>query len=155
MRLGQCFNFIGRVTRPGSVKFLYTHIDNLILTCSETHLEKAVASDQMLYYQTHSQSFFGEKGQAPLPGQLKLEFNLASDSWKFATPRTCFYGLVNDQEVGASKTCSFNKVTHLDAYLYALQMLQGASVNLTQERRVHKLANTVTQIVPVEIKGNK
>ena len=155
MRLGQCFNFIGRVTRPGSVKFLYTHIDNLILTCSETHLEKAVASDQMLYYQTHGQSFFGEKGQAPLPGQLKLEFNLASDSWKFATPRTCFYGLVNDQEVGASKTCSFNKVTHLDAYLYALQMLQGASVNLTQERRVHKLANTVTQIVPVEIKGNK
>ena len=154
LRLSQCFNFIGRVTRPGSVKFLYTHIDNLILACSETHLEKAVDPNQLLYYQTHRQSFFGGQA-ASLPGQLKLEFNLATDCWKFATPRTCFYGLVNDQEVGASKTSSFTNVTHKEAYLYALKMLQGASVNLTQERRVHKLVNTLTKIIPVKIKGNK
>ena len=155
LRLAQCFNFIGRVARPGSVKFLYTHIDNLILACSETHLEQAVAPDQTLYYQTHGASFFGRQGQPPLPGQLKLEFNLSSDCWKFATPRPCFYGLVNDQEAGVSKTCSFNNVTHLQAYLYALQMLEGTSVKLTQERRVNKLTNTLTKIVPFEMKGNK
>jgi hypothetical protein len=154
LRLTQCFNFIGRVARPGSVKFLYTHIDNLILACSEPRLEDAVAPDQMLYYQTHRQSFFGTQEQAPLPGQLKLEFNLSTDCWKFATPRPCFYGLSSEGD-SVSKTSSINNVTHLDAYLFALQMLQGTSVNLTQERRVNKVVNTLTKIVPVEMRGNK
>jgi hypothetical protein len=155
MRLGECLTFIQRAARPGSVKLLYTHIDNVILACSESRLEEAVAPKQQPYFQTHRQNFLSQEGQDPLPGQLKLEFNLVSDCWKFASPKTCFYGLINGDHDSHSKTSSLNSLSHQDAYRCALQLLNKTPVKLTQERRVNKLSNTLTQLVHLQMKPNK
>ena len=157
MRLGECFTFIQRAARPGSVKLLYTHIDNVILACSEPRLEDAVTPQQQTYFQTYRQHFLNQQDQVPLPGQLKLEFNLVSDCWKFASPKTCFYGLINEQNDSdnVSKTSSLNSLSHRDAYRCALRLLEKTPVNLTQERRVNKLSNTLTQTVHLQMKPNK
>ena len=169
LRLAQCFLFIQRVTRPGSVQLLYTHIDNMILATSQPRLEQLVDSAQQTYYREHRDQFFVPADAAvPSPGQLKLEFNLSGHEWKFASPYSCFYGLIGGSEdkeqnvkeekedqKSFSKTSGLNNLSPAESYRCAVNLLRQVPVTLTQQRRVDKTANTQMQTVQVHMKGNK
>jgi hypothetical protein len=169
LRLAQCFLFIQRVTRPGSVQLLYTHIDNMILATSQPRLEQLVDSAQQTYYREHRDQFFVPADAAvPLPGQLKLEFNLSGQEWKFASPYSCFYGLIGgtedkeqnvkeekEDQKSFSKTSGLNNLSPAESYRCAVNLLRQVPVTLTQQRRVDKTANTQMQTVQVHMKGNK
>ena len=165
LRLGECLSFVQRVTRPGAVKLLYAHVDNLLLALGEARLEDAVCPSQRALYDKHRRAYFqmADQPQA-LPGQLKLEFELASSTWKFASPFSCYYALVDDAAGGGgsgsgsgaksdqkSKTLSLNCLSHADAYLCALKLLGKTGVTVTQERRVDKLTNTRTAVVQLRL----
>ena len=158
LRLCESLSFIQRVTRPGAVKLLYTHVDNLILALGEGRLEDAVCPSRRVYYESHRGDYFqlAEQSQA-LPGQLKLEFELSTSTWKFASPFPCYYALV---DAGAnsddrSKTLSLNRLSHADAYLCALKLLDQTGVTVEQERRVDKLSNSRTAVVQLRLGNSK
>ena len=104
----------------------------------------------------------------PSPGQLKLEFNLSGQEWKFASPYSCFYGLIGGSEdkeqnvkkekedqKSFSKTSGLNNLSPAESYRCAVNLLRQVPVTLTQQRRVDKTANTQMQTVQVHMKGNK
>ena len=89
---------------------------------------------------------------------------MASSTWKFASPFSCYYALVDDAAGGGgsgsgsgaksdqkSKTLSLNCLSHADAYLCALKLLGKTGVTVTQERRVDKLTNTRTAVVQLRL----
>ena len=155
LRLAQSFLFIQRVTRPGSVQLLYTHIDNMILATSRPRFEQLVDPAQQTFYLQHCDEFFvPDNASAPLPGQLKLEFSLSGCGWKFASPYACFYGLIGDQD-GFSKTSGLNNLSAAESYHCAVKLLKQMPVTLTQQRRVDKTANTQLHTVQVHMKANK
>ena len=135
LRLGECLSFIHRVTRPGAVKLLYAHVDNLILALGEGQLEDAVCPSQRVHYDTHRRTYFqlADQPQA-LPGQLKLEFELASATWKFASPFSCYYALIDASPESSerSKTLSLNCLSHNNAYSCAVKLLGKTSVTVDQ-----------------------
>ena len=153
LRLAQCFLFIQRVTRPGSVQLLYSHIDNMILATSRPRFEQLVDSAQLAYYQDHRDEFFvPDNAAVPSPGQLKIEFNMTGHGWKFASPYSCFYGLIGD-EAAFSKTSGLNNLSAAESYHCAVNLLNQMPVTLTQQRRVDKTANTQLHTVHVHMKG--
>ena len=156
LRLAQCFDFIRRVTRPGSVQLLYTHIDNMILATSQPVFEQLVDASQLAYYREHRDEFLvPDAAVVPSPGQLKLEYNLTGHGWKFASPYACFYGLiVGDDAAGFSKTSGLNNLSAAESYNCAVNLLNQMPVTLTQQRRVDKTANTQLHTVHVHMKAN-
>jgi hypothetical protein len=158
LRLGESLSFIQRVTRPGSVKLLYAHVDNLILGLGEGRLDDAVCPSQRVFYDAHRRAHFQMPDQTQaLPGQLKLEFELASATWKFASPFPCYYALVDECQESAnrSKTLSLNSLSHINSYLCAEQLLNKTCETVDQERRVDKTRNTRTAVVQLRLGNSK
>ena len=157
VRLAQCLDFIYTVARPGSVKLLYTHIDNLILaTSSPDTLQHIVPVSQQDYFSKHYATFFASPNTAPQPGQLKCEFHVTTGQWQFASPHACFYTLVNDQDHAQDnvcKTASLNHLSHETAFRCAVDLLDKKAVTVVQQRRINKLSHLNTHQVVLQLKG--
>ena len=73
-----------------------------------------------------------------------------SSGWKFISIRTQHYCLVVSHPQGQAnlhKTSGWNKLSSLEAYNLAKEMLSGNSVKLLQTRRTNKKSNMDTHQV--------
>jgi hypothetical protein len=152
-RMAEILHFVREHLRPGSFRFLYSNIDNIILALTTPTLEEAVREDQRDSFRYHWASFFSKPsggggdggGGTKVPGRAELKWMVQND-WKFITLRTQHYCLAStNQDVH-----KISGLSHLDsqaAFAYAERQWQGQRVDIPQERRLRKMGGVQTRTV--------
>jgi len=138
LRMSQMFTHIEKYLKVDTFKFLYSNVDNVILTISESCLEDCVPEESRDEFRSKNLEFF-----LLLPGHFKKEwFAEKHQNWKFASARTFNWALLTDDGLcNKNKNSSYNGVSSVKAYEIALQMLNNQKVSLLQERRENKMLN--------------
>ena len=172
LRLLRCLEFILDTVRLGSVRVLYSQVDNLVLGLAAESLEGVLEEARRPYFDFAVGEYFGEA-----PGKLVKKWLTttaitepttvtaasaaetaatanfcATDSWHFASSRVCSYGVDSRDADGCSlsfgghsKMSGLSGVSPREAYLSNARVLAGLSgLVFEQERRTNSLLNEDT-----------
>ena len=146
LRLNQALQCLQTYLRPTAFRLLYSNVDNLVFAMSTDTFEEAVEDPfEQFLFEIDWTNFSG-----PNPGQLKLEWDMRSDTdWKFVSPMRMFYSVTssNPNIEGHSKTCAYKGLESNAAYELAVKRLNNYRTQVEQTRRVDKLAGIATKKV--------
>ncbi len=178
LRLLECLTFLFRVTRPGALKLCYSQVDCAVVAMAGHSLEETIDPALRSTFESEKKDYFTTTGE---PGLLKNEWLVSTldfpNGWKFASPYTCCYALVEANKEdnlylgdnlpalkkiklddggssaagGHSKASSFNNISTETVYLMACNSLDCVDMKIPQERRVNKMLNTGTATVSINI----
>jgi hypothetical protein len=160
LRLLQILDWLEMGSVAGSVRHLYTNVDNLILALAAPDLD-SLPSPRPATFSLLKNFFFngGEGGgEKPLPGGLKLEWQVGGPGkrWQFASCALQNWAVVteggdgDDGEDARSKTNLFAGVSARRSYENACKMLDNEPVTLQVQRRVNKMVGTQEHVVQIK-----
>jgi hypothetical protein len=153
LRLLQILDWLEMGSEPGTVRHLYTNVDNLILALAEPDLDSLPSPRPASFALLRNHFFNGGK---PLPGGLKLEWQVGPGrQWKFASCALQNWAVVTDattdrEEEDRSKTNLFAGVSARRSYECACKMLDKETVTLQLQRRVNKMVGTEEHLVEIK-----
>jgi hypothetical protein len=164
LRLLQILDWLESASAPGSVRHLYTNVDNLILAIAEPDLDRLalLSSPRLKHTFTFLKNYFFKSSldvaSKPDPGGLKLEWQLGPETgWKFASCALQNWAVVTEETVdddksdsiggNRTKTNLFAGVGARRSYDYACKMIDRETVTLEMPRRVNKMAGTEERVV--------
>jgi hypothetical protein len=158
LRLLQILDWLEMGSAPGTVRHLYTNVDNLILALAAPDFESLPSPRPATFARLKNHFFNGGK---PLPGGLKLEWQVGPGrQWKFASCALQNWAVVTDapdgdggsgnSEEDRSKTNLFAGVSARRSYECACKMLDRETVTLHLQRRVNKMVGTEEHIVEIK-----
>jgi hypothetical protein len=153
LRLLQILDWLEMGCEPGTVRHLYTNVDNLILALAAPNLDSLPSPRPAAFAQLRNHFFNGGK---PLPGGLKLEWQVGPGrQWKFASCALQNWAVVTDattdrEEEDRSKTNLFAGVSARRSYECACKMLDKETVTLQLQRRVNKMVGTEEHLVEIK-----
>jgi hypothetical protein len=140
LRLNQALQCLQQFMRPTALRLLYSNVDNLIIGLAANNFEDALRHPN---YTKHFKKAWSQFNGSE-PGQLKLEWELLSDSdWKFVSPARMYYSVVcMNKQSSYQKTCSFKELNSEQSFQVGLKLLNKEPIQVKQIRRVDKMANT-------------
>jgi hypothetical protein len=139
LRLAELFDFLDRCTIEGSVRHLYSNVDNGIFAISGDSLDDCVRPEMLNEYLQTKKCMFDELK----PGCFQNTWTFGNvDCWKFASAHTRNYAIVtNDSTKQIHKMSSIKNISSLESYEFACKLLDRQQVEITQTRRTNKLLN--------------
>jgi hypothetical protein len=153
LRLLQILDWLEMGSVPGSVRHLYTNVDNLILALAAPDLD-SLPSPRPASFSLLKDYFFNGTSGKPHPGGLKLEWQAGpGKNWKFASCALQNWAVVTDDGntlEDRSKTNLFAGVSARRSYEYACKMLDRETVTLQLQRRVNKMVGIQEHTVQIK-----
>ncbi len=149
MRLLKCLEFLHDTVRPGTVRILYSQVDNLVLGLSSENLENLVDPTKKQEFDEGKDEYFGNA-----PGKLVEKWKVSAErgeEFRFASARICTYGLVvRDAQgnwlPGQNKMSGLSLIGSQDAYVSNRRLIAGLpGLVFRQERRTNSLLNQDTE----------
>jgi hypothetical protein len=151
LRLLQVLDWLEMGCAPGSVRHLYTNVDNLILALAAPDLDSLPSPRPDTF--SLLKNYFFNSGK-PRPGGLKLEWQVGPGrQWKFASCALQNWAVVTEDGDGGedrSKTNLFAGVSARQSYENACKMLDRETVTLQLQRRVNKMTGTQEHTVQIK-----
>jgi predicted phosphodiesterase len=141
-RISQILCFLEKYLDAATFRHLYTNVDNLILCLSKANIDACIrgggggADD----YFREKENFF----KPSEPGHAKLEWLEDCADWRFSSAMTQNYALIADSSNSRHKNSALSAVTSLQSYDMSCSMLDRQRVEVTQVRRLNKLASRTT-----------
>jgi hypothetical protein len=149
MRLFNCLEFLNDTVRPGTVRILYSQVDNLVLGLSSENLENLVDVNKKQEFDEGKEEYFGNA-----PGKLVEKWKVSAErgeEFRFASARICTYGLVAKDAQGnwlqgQNKMSGLSSIGSQDAYVSNRRLIAGLpGLVFQQERRTNSLLNQDTE----------
>ena len=139
LKIAQLLSFINKFTIEGSVRHLYSNVDNVILAMSADSLDECVKPDLREEYLDYKKHFFDDQ----LPGHFSTKWTFGNlDEWKFASARVQNYAIItNDAKKNVHKISAMKNMSSEASYNFSCKLLNRQEVIISQQRRVNKLLN--------------
>jgi hypothetical protein len=167
LRLVQIFHFLRQHLVPGSYRLLYSNIDNLVMAlggeadCFDQAVEP---SRRQNYLDLKSRFLLDSSGPdnggghansssnqaTKIPGMAELKWTRYGPEclWRFITVRIQHYciSVPAQPDLNLHKCSGWSDISSEEAIRFAEDLLKGRQVQVFQNRRVRKMANTKTQV---------
>jgi len=144
LRLIRFLNFLQSNLLPGTFRFLYSNVDNVILALSDRGLSHLVPPHRRAQFARGLESFFSDDES---PGSFVPKWIVAGGDFKFATAKIQNYALVVSDGRDRFKCSGVNGVTATEGYEFTMNLLTTSAGNVEQVRRRHKPTSLDTEAV--------
>ena len=147
LRLNQILFFFHVYFRPRAYKICYINIDSIVAVISTDNLFQIARAPQSETFQL----LFSDIFQNNVPGSMKLEWTIPSQiQWRLVSPLIrCFAIKSDDPNLDMHKISSLKAISSEQAFETTRALLNKESITVSQSRRIDKVLNTKTHVIPV------
>jgi len=133
LRLVSFLNFIQSHLIPGTYRFLYSNVDNIIIALSSQGFSQSVAPHRRVDFANGLEWFFSETDR---PGSFTLKW-MADPGFKYASAMIQNYAVITS-DLDQFKCAGISRLTSKEGYDFTMNLLTTQTGTVQQQRRTHK-----------------
>jgi len=133
LRLVSFLNFIQSHLIPGSYRFLYCNVDNVIIALSSQGFSNLVVPHRRMDFVNGLAKYFSDENYA---GSFMVKWK-TGEGFKFATAKIQNYAVITS-DLDRFKCSGINNLSTEEGYQFTMDLLTTCTGRVVQQRRTHK-----------------